>query len=213
MRFIFLGAPGSGKGTQSKRVASELSIPQLSTGDILREAVKNQTAVGIEAKKYMDAGDLVPDEIIVGIIKDRTAESDCEKGFILDGFPRTVEQANALQNMFQQLNQSLDKVVYLEINPEKVVERLTGRRVCSACGAEFHLQFKAPQKEGICDICGKDLMHRSDDHEDKIRNRLKNYEDQTAPLVTYYEDQSVLQKVKAEGDIPEITKSIMAAIS
>ena len=213
MRFIFLGAPGSGKGTQSKRVASELSIPQLSTGDILREAVKNQTAVGVEAKKYMDAGDLVPDEIIVGIIKDRTAESDCEKGFILDGFPRTVEQANALQNMFQQLNQSLDKVVYLEINPEKVVERLTGRRVCSACGAEFHLQFKAPQKEGICDICGKDLMHRSDDHEDKIRNRLKNYEDQTAPLVTYYEDQSVLQKVKAEGDIPEITKSIMAAIS
>jgi adenylate kinase len=213
MRFIFLGAPGSGKGTQSKRVASELSIPQLSTGDILREAVKNQTAVGVEAKKYMDAGDLVPDEIIVGIIKDRTAENDCEKGFILDGFPRTVEQANALQNMFQQLNQSLDKVVYLEINPEKVVERLTGRRVCSACGAEFHLQFKAPLKEGICDICGKDLMHRSDDHEDKIRNRLKNYEDQTAPLVTYYEDQSVLQKVKAEGDIPEITKSIMAAIS
>ena len=213
MRFIFLGAPGSGKGTQSKRVASELSIPQLSTGDILREAVKNQTAVGIEAKKYMDAGDLVPDEIIVGIIKDRTAESDCEKGFILDGFPRTVEQANALQNMFQQLNQSLDKVVYLEINPEKVVERLTGRRVCSACGAEFHLQFKAPQKEGICDICGKDLMHRSDDHEDKIRNRLKNYEDQTAPLVTYYEEQSVLQRVKAEGDIPEITKSIMAVIS
>ena len=213
MRFIFLGAPGSGKGTQSKRVASELYIPQLSTGDILREAVKNQTAVGVEAKKYMDAGDLVPDEIIVGIIKDRTAENDCEKGFILDGFPRTVEQANALQNMFQQLNQSLDKVVYLEINPEKVVERLTGRRVCSACGAEFHLQFKAPLKEGICDICGKDLMHRSDDHEDKIRNRLKNYEDQTAPLVTYYEDQSVLQKVKAEGDIPEITKSIMAAIS
>ena len=213
MRFIFLGAPGSGKGTQSKRVASELSIPQLSTGDILREAVKNQTEVGVEAKKFMDAGDLVPDEIIVGIIKDRTAETDCEKGFILDGFPRTVEQANALQNMFQQLNQNLDKVVYLEINPEKVVERLTGRRVCSACGAEFHLEFKPPQKEGICDICGKDLMHRSDDHEDKIRNRLKNYEDQTAPLVTYYEDQNVLQRVKAEGDIPEITKAIMAVIS
>lgn len=213
MRFIFLGAPGSGKGTQSKRVASELSIPQLSTGDILREAVKNQTDVGKEAKKFMDAGDLVPDEIIVGIIKDRTAESDCSKGFILDGFPRTVEQANALQNMFQQLNQSLDKVVYLEIDPERVVERLTGRRVCSACGAEFHLQFKQPKQDGICDACGKDLMHRSDDHEDKIRNRLKNYEDQTAPLVSYYEEQAVLQRVKAEGDIPEITKSIMAVIS
>jgi len=213
MRFIFLGAPGSGKGTQSKRVASELAILQLSTGDILREAVKNQTEVGKEAKKFMDAGDLVPDEIIVGIIKDRTAENDCEKGFILDGFPRTVEQANALQNMFQQLNQSLDKVVYLEIDPEKVVERLTGRRVCSACGAEFHLQFKTPKQEGICDVCGKDLMHRSDDHEDKIRNRLKNYEDQTAPLVSYYENQNVLQRVKAEGDIPEITKAIMAVIS
>ena len=212
MRIIFLGAPGSGKGTQSKRIAKDLSIPQLSTGDILREAVKNGTEVGKQAKKYMDAGDLVPDETIVGIIKDRIAEGDCQPGFILDGFPRTVEQANALQSMFQQSGLSLDKVVYLEIDPEKVVERLTGRRVCGACGAEFHLKFKAPKQEGVCDLCGMELIHRSDDHEDKIRNRLSNYDAQTAPLIDYYEKANVLKRVKAEGDIPAITSSILAVL-
>ncbi len=209
MKLIFLGAPGSGKGTQSKVVAANLAVLQLSTGDILRKAVKDETVVGKEAKKFMDAGDLVPDEIIVGIIKDRTAEKDCEKGFILDGFPRTLAQANALKEMFEKLNQTIDAVVYLEINPEKVVERLTGRRVCSACGAEFHLKFKSPKQEGVCDFCGKDLMHRSDDHEDKIRNRLNNYEEQTAPLVEFYEKTGVLKRVKAEGEIPAITGNIM----
>jgi adenylate kinase len=208
MRIIFLGAPGSGKGTQSKLVAKDFGIPQLSTGDILREAVKNGTEVGKEAKRFMDAGDLVPDQIIVGIIKDRTAENDCQKGFILDGFPRTVEQADALQEMFNQSGQSLDRVVYLEIDPEKVIERLTGRRVCSNCGAEFHLKFKTPKTDGKCDVCGSDLIHRSDDHEDKIRNRLQNYDRQTAPLIAYYQGSKVLARVKAEGDIPAITKSI-----
>jgi len=212
MRIIFLGAPGSGKGTQSKLVAKDLQIPQLSTGDILREAVKNGTAVGKEAKKFMDAGDLVPDQIIVGIIKDRIGEKDCRKGFILDGFPRTVEQASALQKMFQESGLALDRVVYLEIDPEKVVERLTGRRVCSACGAEFHLKFKKPKTTGKCDVCGKDLMHRSDDHEDKIRNRLQNYEAQTAPLIAHYQKEKVLKRVKAEGEIAEITKNIMSAL-
>jgi len=212
MRIIFLGAPGSGKGTQSKLVAKDLSIPQLSTGDILREAVKVGTDVGKEAKKFMDAGDLVPDEIIVGIIKDRTAESDCAPGFILDGFPRTVEQANTLQDMFENSGLTLEKVVYLEIDPDKVVERLTGRRICSKCGAEFHLKFKAPNKDGKCDICEADLMHRSDDHEDKIRNRLQNYEAQTAPLIEYYDNLGVLNRVLAVGDIPEITKSIMGVL-
>ena len=209
MRIIFLGAPGSGKGTQSKLVSKNLSLPQLSTGDILREAVKAGTEVGKRAKSFMDAGDLVPDEVIVGIIGDRTEQQDCNGGYILDGFPRTLEQANSLQNMFESSRTSLDHVVYLEINPDKVVERLTGRRVCSACGAEFHLQFKTPKVEGICDICGKELMHRSDDHEDKIRNRLKNYNDQTAPLIEYYEKAGVMKRVVAEGDIAEITLKIM----
>ncbi|MBU2512451.1 adenylate kinase [bacterium] len=209
MKIIFLGAPGSGKGTQSKLVSKKLTIPQLSTGDILREAVKAGTEVGKKAKSFMDAGDLVPDEVIVGIIKDRTAQADCKKGYILDGFPRTLEQANSLQEMYSQNNDSLDKVVYLEINPEKVVERLTGRRVCSNCGAEFHLQFKTPKAEGKCDLCNSDLMHRSDDHEDKIRNRLGNYDAQTAPLIQYYEKEGVMKKVAAEGSIDEITAKIM----
>lgn len=213
MRIIFLGAPGSGKGTQSKLVAKDLAIPQLSTGDILRAAVKAGTEVGKKAKEFMDAGDLVPDEIIVGIIKDRTAEADCQKGFILDGFPRTSAQAETLTGMFKESGQKLDRVVYLEIDPEKVVERLTGRRVCSDCGSEFHLQFKAPQKEGICDNCGKDLMHRSDDHEDKIRNRLSNYQAQTAPLIEYYKNAGVLTNVAAEGSIDDITNRIKGVLS
>jgi adenylate kinase len=212
MRIIFLGAPGSGKGTQSKLVAKDLAIPQLSTGDILRAAVKAGTEVGKKAKEFMDAGDLVPDEIIVGIIKDRTAEADCQKGFILDGFPRTSAQAETLTQMFKESGQKLDHVVYLEIDPEKVVERLTGRRVCSDCGSEFHLQFKAPQKEGICDNCGKNLMHRSDDHEDKIRNRLSNYEAQTAPLIEYYKNAGVLKNVAAEGGIDDITNRIKGVL-
>ena len=209
MRIIFLGAPGSGKGTQSKLVSKNLSIPQLSTGDILREAVKAGTEVGKKAKAYMDAGDLVPDAVIVGIIKDRTTRKDCDGGYILDGFPRTLEQANTLRKMFESSQTELDHVVYLGIDPDKVVERLTGRRVCSDCGAEFHLKFKAPSVEGICDVCGKNLMHRSDDHEDKIRNRLKNYDDQTAPLIEYYEKSGVIKRVAAEGDISDITGKIM----
>jgi adenylate kinase len=209
MKIIFLGAPGSGKGTQSKLVSKQLNIPQLSTGDILREAVKTGTEVGKKAKSFMDAGDLVPDEVIVGIIKDRTAEEDCKPGYILDGFPRTLEQANSLQGMFEQSGEKLDKVVYLEIDSEKVVERLTGRRVCSNCGAEFHLMFKKPQAEGKCDLCGSDLMHRSDDHEDKIRNRLGNYEAQTAPLIAFYEKAGVMKKIAAEGGIDDITVKIM----
>ncbi len=212
MKIIFLGAPGSGKGTQSKLVSSQLSIPQLSTGDILREAVKAGTEVGKKAKSFMDAGDLVPDEVIVGIIKDRTAEADCKPGYILDGFPRTLEQANALQQMFEQSGEKLDSVVYLEIDPEKVVDRLTGRRVCSKCGAEFHLKFKQPKEEGKCDLCGGDLMHRSDDHEDKIRNRLGNYEAQTAPLIDFYEKAGVMKKIAAEGSIDEITGKIMGVL-
>lgn len=212
MRIIFLGAPGSGKGTQSKLLAKDLEIPQLSTGDILRAAVKAGTEVGKKAQEFMSSGDLVPDEIIVDIIKERTTEPDCTKGFILDGFPRTSAQAKTLTDMFTDSRQKLDHVVYLEIDPEKVVERLMGRRVCSECGSEFHLQFKAPRKEGICDNCGNALMHRSDDHEDKIRNRLNNYDVQTAPLIEYYQNTGVLRNISAEGGIDDITRRIKSAL-
>lgn len=208
MRIIFLGAPGSGKGTQSKRIAKDLRIPQLSTGDILRSAVKAGTEVGKKAKEFMDSGNLVPDEIIVGIIGERTAEADCVKGFILDGFPRTLAQAEALTGMFADSGRKLDCVVFLEIDTDKVVERLTGRRVCSECGSEFHLLFKAPRTESVCDDCGGKLIHRSDDHEDKIRNRLGNYEAQTAPLIEYYRKAGVLKSVMAEGTIEGITGRI-----
>ncbi len=212
MRIIFLGAPGSGKGTQSKRIAKDLRIPQLSTGDILRSAVKAGTEVGKKAKEFMDSGNLVPDEIIVGIIGERTAEADCVKGFILDGFPRTLAQAEALTGMFVDSGRKLDCVLFLEIDTDKVVERLTGRRVCSECGSEFHLQFKAPRTENVCDDCGGKLIHRSDDHEDKIRNRLGNYEAQTAPLIEYYRKAGVLKSVMAEGTIEGITGRIKSVL-
>lgn len=213
MRIIFLGAPGSGKGTQSKVVAKTLEIPHLSTGDILREAVKQGTEVGKEAKKFMDAGSLVPDEILVGIIKDRTAQQDCEKGYILDGFPRTIVQAEKLEEMTVEAGKKIDKVVCLDIDQEKLVGRLTGRRVCSSCGAEYHLEFKAPKKDGVCDHDGEELIHRSDDHEDKIRNRLKNYDEQTSPLIKFYEERSLLVKIKADGEIAEITERILQQFS
>lgn len=212
MKIIFLGAPGSGKGTQSKRIAENLSIPQLSTGDILREAIKAKSSVGIEAKRYMDEGNLVPDHVIIGIIKERTGEKDCSNGYILDGFPRTVAQADALTEMLVAENQNLDKVIYLEIENDNVVERLTGRRVCSACGAEYHIKFKRSEKAGVCDLCQNELITRADDNEEKIRTRLEQYDQQTSPLIAYYEERNLLKKIPAKGDIQEITQNIMNAL-
>lgn len=212
MKIIFLGAPGSGKGTQSKRISKNLSIPQLSTGDILRGAIKAQTAIGNEAKKFMDEGNLVPDQVMVGIIKERTIESDCSKGYILDGFPRTVAQADALSAMLTDQEDCLDKVIYLEIENENVVERLTGRRVCAACGSEYHINFKRSEKDGVCDLCQGDLITRPDDNEEKIRTRLEQYDQQTSPLIAYYEEQKLLKKVSAKGEIQEITENIMSAL-
>ena len=213
MRVIFLGAPGSGKGTQSKFICAKKIIPQLSTGDMLRAAVKAGTDVGKKAQAIMESGGLVSDDIIVGIIKDRTAQNDCSGGYILDGFPRTIAQAESLREMLNDQGQKLDGVVYLEIDKEKVVGRLTGRRVCSECGAEYHLEFRRPQREGICDHDGKPLIHRADDHEEKIRNRLQNYEDQTAPLVSFYDKEGILKRVSADGEISEITERILGVLS
>ena len=212
MRIIFFGAPGSGKGTQSKFIAKDLSIPHLSTGDILREAVKNQTEVGLKAKSFMDAGNLVPDEVIIGIIKDKTKEEVCKKGYILDGFPRSLPQAESLDAMLTGAGAGIDHVVNLGINPDLLIERLTGRRVCGDCGEEYHIKVKPPKVAGKCDKDGADLIHRSDDHEEKIRTRLDNFQATTAPLIDYYQGKGLLRTVEAVGDISAITERIHSAV-
>ncbi|MDT8446238.1 MAG: adenylate kinase [bacterium] len=209
MRLVFFGAPGSGKGTQSKRICQELSIPQLSTGDMLRQAIKDGSALGKEAKGYMDGGNLVPDQLILGLIAERIDQPDCKQGYILDGFPRTLPQAEALDGMLSEKGQAIDKVVYLEIDPELVVARLVGRRVCSACGEEFHVTNRKPKADGICDLCGAPLIQRPDDQEEQIRVRLNSYKQQTAPVADHYQAQGVLAQVAAEGEIGEITHSIL----
>ena len=212
MRLIFLGAPGAGKGTQSKLVKEKLNIPQISTGDLLRQAVKDQTETGLKAKSYMDSGALVPDQVIIDLISGRIKESDCANGFLLDGFPRTTAQAEALDAMLIKESIKLDSVVNLSIDQGKLLKRLTGRRVCSSCGEEFHLEFKQPKNEGKCDLCQSELMHRSDDHEDKISNRLEAYNDQTAPLINFYQAKTLLKTVDADGQMNEITGRILSAI-
>jgi len=213
MRILFFGAPGSGKGTQSKLIAKQQTIPHLSTGDMLREAKKNQTSIGLEAAKYMDHGKLVPDEVIINLIAERIEASDCKSGFILDGFPRTLPQGEALARMFEARGEQIDRVIYLQIDSEAVVHRLIGRRICSQCGEEYHVEFKKPSQEGICDQCSGKLIQRDDDHEEKILTRLGVYESQTAPLIDYYSKQGVLVKVMASGEIAEITKRIEETLS
>ncbi len=212
MRIIFLGAPGSGKGTQSKKVAEQLKIPQLSTGDILRAAVKKGTEVGKKAQTIMEAGGLVSDEIMINIIKNRTAEFDCSDGYILDGFPRTLKQAQKLDEMAKSSGKKINKVISLEVDQSILVARLTGRRVCSACGSEYHILFKKPENEGFCDLDGKELIHRSDDYEDRIVTRLENYNRQTAPLIEYYSQKSILHNIDATGDINDIKNNVLSVL-
>lgn len=210
MYIVFLGAPGAGKGTQSKKITEKAGIPQLSTGDMLRQAVKDSTDVGKKADGYLKAGQLVPDDVMVGIIRDRLSADDCKKGFILDGFPRTIAQAEALDKMLENLGIKLDTVLFLGIEQEKLVDRLTGRRVCSACGMEYHIKYKPSKVEGKCDLENADLIHRNDDHEDKIVNRLSAFEQQTMPLVQYYSTQNILKELNADGDIQGVTEKIFS---
>ncbi len=212
MRILFFGAPGSGKGTQSKRIGKLFGLPHLSTGDMLREAKKNATPVGLEAAKYMDQGQLVPDEVMTGLIQERIGQKDCAEGFILDGFPRTLVQGQTLEEMFHSLKADLDRVIYLVIPVESVVLRLVGRRVCSQCGEEFHLDYKKPKQAGICDRCGGRLIQRPDDQEEKIRTRLRAYEIQTSPLIDFYEQRKLLKRIEATGEIEEITQKIQKAL-
>jgi len=209
MNLILLGPPGAGKGTQAQRMVERYRIPQISTGDILRAAVKEITPLGVKAKEFMDQGQLVPDEIVIGIIEERLKAKDCDSGFILDGFPRTIPQAQALQPILTKIGKKIDHVINIEVDPEELVRRLTGRRTCKNCGAMFHLLFQPTKKEGICDRCGGMLYQRSDDKEETIRTRLREYEKQTAPLVQYYQGKKTLRSIQGMGGPDQIFDQII----
>lgn len=208
MKLILLGAPGAGKGTQAEIICDTLNIPSISTGNIIREAVKEETEMGRQAKDYIEAGKLVPDEIIIGIIKERLAADDCKNGFILDGVPRTVSQAEALD----ELGVDIDHVVNIDVEDEVIMKRLSGRRVCSACGASYHVEFKTSAKPDICDRCGGQLIVRKDDEPATVRERLAVYHAQTEPLVGYYEAKGKLITVKGTASVEDTSKTILAAL-
>ena len=200
---VLLGAPGSGKGTQAERIAPAFDVPHVSTGDILRAAVKRGTPMGLAAKRFMDAGDLVPDDVVIGIIRDRLAEPDTGGGFMLDGFPRTLEQAAALDDMLAGAGRALSLVLQIDVPEEELVQRLAGRRACRHCGRGYNVVFDPPKVEGVCDACGGDLFQRDDDNEDTVRNRLAVYRRQTEPLIGYYRDRGVLATVYGGGRTPD----------
>lgn len=208
MNLIFLGAPGAGKGTQAEVVCNELNIPAISTGNMLREAVKNGTPAGLAAKECMDKGDLVPDEIVIGILKDRIAQDDAKNGFILDGFPRTVSQAEALEKMGVQI----DKVVEIHVADEKITARMSGRRVCEGCGNSYHIEFKPTKVEGVCDACGAKVVQRVDDKPETVLSRLETYHEKTAPLKDFYAEKGKLVTVEGQDEIAETSKLTLAAI-
>lgn len=209
MNLILLGAPGSGKGTQAKFLVERYSIPQISTGDILREEVKTGTALGLKAKEYMDKGLLVPDDVVEGMVEERIKKGDCKGGFILDGFPRTVAQADALEGTLRRMKRALSKVILVQVDEDELVRRLTGRRVCEKCGAGYHLIFDPPKQDGVCDTCQGRLYQRDDDKEATIRNRLKVYTNKTAPLIEYYQKKQLLTMVDGMGSIEEIFDRII----
>lgn len=212
MNLILLGPPGAGKGTQAAMLTETFGIPQISTGDILRAAVKEGTELGQQAKAYMDDGKLVPDEIVIGIVTERLQEPDCSNGFILDGFPRTVAQADALQTDLRDLDKELDRVIALQVDNDALVERLTGRRTCKSCGRGYHVKFDPPEVEGRCDVCGGELYQRDDDREETIRKRLEVYARQTEPLIDYYRKAGLLIEVDGMQPIDEVRETLLAAL-
>ncbi|NLI33165.1 MAG: adenylate kinase [Deltaproteobacteria bacterium] len=212
MNIILLGPPGAGKGTQAKRMIDEYGIPQISTGDMLRAALKEGTPLGLEAKKFMDKGELVPDSVVIGLVKERILKDDCAKGYMLDGFPRNVSQAEALDKTLEALGQKIDHVVCVEVPNEELVTRLTGRRTCRNCGAGYHISFDPPKKENVCDKCGGELYQRDDDNVATVTSRLKVYEDQTKPLIDYYEKQAKLRRINGVGSMGEIFARVKAVL-
>lgn len=212
MNLILLGPPGAGKGTQAKLLIKRFGIPQISTGDILRAAVKEQTPMGLKAKAFMDDGALVPDDVVVGIVSERLIKGDCDAGFILDGFPRTVAQADALKVMLAGLGKSIEHVVSMTVDKEELLQRITGRRTCKGCGKGYHVAFDPPSVPSVCDDCGGELFQRDDDHEDTMRKRLDVYELQTSPLVEYYGKAALLRTVDGVGSIDGIQQQILSIL-
>lgn len=213
MNLMLLGAPGAGKGTQAKMLQEKLGIPQISTGDMLRAARQAQTELGMKAETFMNAGKLVPDEVVVGLIRERLGQPDAKQGFILDGFPRNVAQAKELGSLLADLNLKIDAVLSLEVPEEDLIRRLSGRRTCSQCGAGYHVEFSPPATAEKCDRCGGVLIQREDDREETIRKRLKVYAEQTAPMIAYYKEQGVLKGIPGTGKVDEIFRSIEDNIS
>lgn len=212
MKLILLGPPGAGKGTQAKMLTERFAIPQVATGDILRGAVQAGTPLGIQAKGYMDAGTLVPDEVVIGIVRERLQQEDCSTGFILDGFPRTVAQADALQENLQDLGRQLDRVVSLTVDADALVGRLTGRRTCRSCGRGYHVAFDPPRNAQSCDACGGELYQRDDDQEETIRKRLTVYEQQTSPLIEYYRHAGLLTELDGMQPIAVVQEQVLTAL-
>lgn len=212
MNLILLGPPGAGKGTQAKLLIKKFGIPQISTGDILRAAVNEHTHMGIKAKAYMDDGALVPDEVVVGIVSERIAQPDCAEGFVLDGFPRTVTQADSLKVMLDGLGKKIEHVISITVDKEDLLSRVTGRRTCKACGKGYHVHFEPPRVSGFCDECSGELIQRDDDREETMRRRLDVYDQQTAPLINYYSQSMLLRGVPGMGNIDSIHQQIIAIL-
>lgn len=212
MKIVMLGAPGAGKGTQAEMLAKKYDIPHVSTGDIFRMNIKNGTELGMEAKKYMDQGLLVPDELTVRILLDRVAKDDCKKGYVLDGFPRNIPQANVLEEALTKLGDKIDYAINVDVPDENIIRRMSGRRACLSCGATYHIEHVPPKQEGVCDKCGQELVLRDDDKPETVTNRLQVYKDQTQPLIDFYAEKGVLHNVDGTKDMNEVFAAIAAIL-
>lgn len=212
LNLVLLGPPGAGKGTQAKSIATEYNIPHISTGDIFRKNIAEETPLGKKAKEYIDQGLLVPDQLTIDIVKDRLSQDDCKKGFLLDGFPRTVFQAESLDKMLQEDGKKIDVALLIEVPREDILKRMTGRRVCVSCGASYHVSFNPTKVEGICDVCGKEVIQRKDDKEDTVKERLNVYDNQTQPLISYYKECDKLSEVDGTQAIDKVFEDIKSLL-
>jgi adenylate kinase len=212
MNILFMGPPGAGKGTQAERIVEKIGVPHISTGDAFRLAMKQGTPLGVKAKEYVDQGLLVPDDVTNGIVRERLQQGDCEQGFLLDGFPRTLAQAEALDGMLSEMGRSIDHVINLKVDRSLLLARLTGRRICKSCGATYHVLFNPPKQEGVCDKCSGELYQRSDDTEEKVGTRLDEYISKTAPLLAYYDGKGTLREVDGEQEIDLVTSEIVSRL-